>query len=151
MELEQMEFASELTSEVKTVTITLKLNKGDWPKNNWTDRTLHRDMDTHELQFDDFISSKQYIRGSYNDHKSKTFTFDTTSTTFSLYYKGMNRARHAKAAGGHIHDDGTTWSHSTQFYTIPADRDSYEVPLTIDGERAYNLGYTDWMIENVGW
>ena len=138
-ELEQGEFANELEDLTKTVVISLKLGSPAWP--NKFDRIRHTSLETHRLKFDDFINSAQYFHGSYDTFENKTFTFQTTSPTFTLYYNGRNKTR---KWNGNDHDDGVAWRKDTTTYSIPENEDTFTVDLSLSGDRAYNITYANW-------
>ena len=45
---------------------------------------------------------------------------------------------------GGVHDDGVAWRQNTTTYSIPNEQDTYTVDLSLSGERAYNMTYTNW-------
>ncbi len=138
-ELEQGEFESDFEDLTKTVVISLKLKTPNWPSN--FDKVLHKNDKTHRIIIDDFVNDTQYINGTFKEFNDKTFTFQTTSPTFTVYYNGRNKVR--RSFGG-THDDGVAWRKSTTTYSIPNDQDTFTIDLSLSGERAYNMTYTDW-------
>jgi len=131
-QLELDEFANEFNDLTTTVIVTVSLIDGGWP-NNFS-RVKDRDRITHRLIFDDYISSKKYTDNSYNFFQNKSFTFQTTSPTFELWYSGFNDVKN--------NSNPVAWrSSGTQIYTIPSEDDTFTVNLNLTSAEAHNAPY----------
>jgi hypothetical protein len=157
-QLEQDQFSNEYQTLEKTVIIQLKLEKGDWPKNNWNSRVKNQSLNTHQIIIDDYVNDKKYIRNSYNNNKSTQIEFTTNSSMFSYHYDGRNIVEKAAVTqvlegtvniyADDIHDDGVVWRTGwADPIAIPDDMNPFVYPVTIIGERSYNMEYLDWQSE----
>lgn len=142
-QLQLDQFESDFEDLTTTVIVNLQLKYPSWDGQGMR----HRDKQTHRLRFEDFVNSTKWIRGSFNEFRLKTFTFQTTSPTFTLYYNGRNFVDNVF---GYQHNDGVKHQHPVTTYTIPEGDDTYIIDLTLEGVRGYNLTYSEWQKEAAG-
>ncbi len=137
-QLELNEFENDFNDLTTTVVVTVALKDGGWP--NKFSRVKDRTRTTHRLIFNDYINSAKYTDNSYNFFQNKTFTFQTTSPTFELWYSGFNDVKNnsnpvawrtSKSGGGF----------GTKIYTIPTGDKTFTVNLNLTSAEAHNAPY----------